>query len=237
MKYEPSEPPEPPKPTPSPVYRPKGASRVGNHWEVFSGKLNRCVCLYSDLEYDHWLTVEWDRRVTTFCEQPCVSSTHVGGKLRTSVPDMWVRYDDGREEYLEVKYEKDAKNPGARTAEQLYIQSEWALSNRYSYRIVTERVIRGNRIKLRNLSRMTHALRVLDKQTIETQTKIIQPDYLHYLQISGKSGTLGDLLNSTKAQATTDVKLAIVFNCISAGLISAPIEAEAIAWSTKVFLV
>ena len=54
-----------------PVFKRKRNGRFGNNiWISYSPKLNRNITLYSDLEYDHWILIENDKNIKSFCEQP-----------------------------------------------------------------------------------------------------------------------------------------------------------------------
>ncbi|WP_165264034.1 hypothetical protein [Paenibacillus sp. M-152] len=55
----------------------------------------RNIELYSDLEFDHWLTVKTNQEVITYCEQPLKISYVLKGQLRTSIFDMWILNRDG----------------------------------------------------------------------------------------------------------------------------------------------
>ena len=39
-----------------------------NRWLAYSNKLNRTVYLFSDLEYEHWLHLEFNSNIINFCE-------------------------------------------------------------------------------------------------------------------------------------------------------------------------
>ncbi|WP_445671398.1 TnsA endonuclease N-terminal domain-containing protein [Paenibacillus sp. FSL K6-3166] len=45
--------------------------------------------------------------VETYCEQHKEISYVIDGKLHTSIFDMWIKYTNGEEEYIEVKYENE----------------------------------------------------------------------------------------------------------------------------------
>ncbi|WP_240524300.1 MULTISPECIES: TnsA endonuclease N-terminal domain-containing protein [Bacillus cereus group] len=78
-----------------------------NRWFSYSSKLQRNVFLFSDLEYEHWLIIESNPKVIDFCEQPLIMNSYTNGKLMNSIIDMWVKYNTGHEEFLEIKYSSD----------------------------------------------------------------------------------------------------------------------------------
>ncbi|WJQ78965.1 TnsA endonuclease N-terminal domain-containing protein [Brevibacillus brevis] len=128
-----------------------------NYWEQFSPKLKRNVRLFSDLEHDHWILIETDPNIVTFCEQPLEISVFIEGSSVKSVPDMWVRYKSGSEAFLEVKYERElhGTNPKSlRTKRQIQAQTLWCEKHGYHYEVKTDQLIRGNAIFLSNMKQM-----------------------------------------------------------------------------------
>jgi TnsA endonuclease N terminal len=138
--------------TPIPMKR---STHYGNnYWEGFSPKLKRNVRFFSDLEYEHWILVETNPLVETFCEQPLRIRQCLNGEWVESIFDMWIKDYDGNETFVEVKYseelEPNHKNY-ARVKRQTTAQMEWCRSNGKKHVIQTERDIRGNRIYLENM--------------------------------------------------------------------------------------
>lgn len=140
------------------MYRPiqiKRNMRYGNnYWETYSPKLNRNVKFFSDLEYDHWLHIETDPNVISFCEQPLEIKTYYDRKIATSILDMWVLYKDNTEEFIEVKYSSEidgSSSKSTRSLRQINIQKKWCLENNFNYSIRTEEYIRNDLINLNNL--------------------------------------------------------------------------------------
>lgn len=100
------------------------ASRFGNNrWIVFSLRLLRLVILYSDLEYDHWVLVESNFRIACYCEQPFRMRAKIAGALVTTIPDMWVLFQSGREQFREIKYRSQLTEP--RVIRQIKAQKTW----------------------------------------------------------------------------------------------------------------
>jgi hypothetical protein len=97
-------------------------TRFGNDRKSdFSSKMNREVFLSSSLEYDHWVLMETDPNVVAFCEQPEVAVGEYNGKKRFSIFDAWVQYQDGSEEFFEIKYSSDLE-PKSRKYEEVLKQ-------------------------------------------------------------------------------------------------------------------
>lgn len=126
-------------------------SRTGrygnNHWIVYSSKIEREVNLFSDLEFDHWVMVEADPTVETFCEQP--DKAVVEGEKGTSIFDMWIKGKDGKEIFIEIKYEKDLKDE--QVVKQIGVQKSWCELHGKEHHVRTEKDIRSNEIYLENL--------------------------------------------------------------------------------------
>lgn len=125
-----------------------------NYWEGFSPKLKRNVSFFSDLEYEHWILTETNPFVEIFCEQPLRIKQFLNGEWVESIFDMWIKYYDGTEIFVEVKYseelEPNHKNFD-RVKRQTTAQKEWCQSNGKKHLIQTERDIRENRIYLENM--------------------------------------------------------------------------------------
>ncbi|MGM8216356.1 TnsA endonuclease N-terminal domain-containing protein [Bacillaceae bacterium W0354] len=136
----------------------KGRSHFGsNYWQAYSPKLGRDVNFYSDLEYDHWVLIETDCTIKRFCEQPLKINGRFAGKEVASIFDMWIEYDDGKQEFREVKYERDLRPSSPKFEDvmrQTTLQREWCLHNNFSYRIITDSEIRTGKTYLDNLKVM-----------------------------------------------------------------------------------
>jgi hypothetical protein len=125
-----------------------------NYWEGFSPKVNRNVRFFSDLEYEHWILVETNPRIVEFCEQPLrIKQFHNGDNVE-SIFDMWIKYVDDTEKFIEVKYSHEF-HPKHKNYERVRRQTEaqraWCKANNIDYEIQTEKEIRGNRIYLENM--------------------------------------------------------------------------------------
>ncbi|MGO4530119.1 Tn7 transposase TnsA N-terminal domain-containing protein [Paenibacillus sp. 2TAF8] len=133
-----------------------------NYWTPRGNKVGkRIVELYSDLEYDHWLLVDTDPEVITYCEQPMEISYVLNGRLRTSIFDMWILKEDGTEIFVEVKYKKEltSKHPKhARTQRQIEAQREWCRMNNKLYVVRTEEDVRRGRHSIENRTSLCMAV-------------------------------------------------------------------------------
>ena len=127
-----------------PIELPRGKKYGNNYYITYSIKLQRNVTLYSQLEYHNFLTLEMNPHVIDFCEQPLQIKIEIDNNLGTSIFDMWVYYDNGKEEFQEVKYKKDLyihNNINDRVYQQIQKQKRWCYLNGYDYSIRTENEI------------------------------------------------------------------------------------------------
>lgn len=113
--------------------------------------------MFSDLEYDHWILVETNPKVRSFCEQPLRIKQCLDGEWVESIFDMWIEWHDGTESFIEVKYsnELDPNHRNfLRVKRQTDAQKAWCQAQSKNYQIQTDREIRDNRIYLENMRYM-----------------------------------------------------------------------------------
>jgi hypothetical protein len=123
-----------------------------NRWEVYSPKLKRNVTLYSNLEYDHWVLIEANPHIQTFCEQPLKIRIKLPLGDVTTIFDMWVRWKGGREEFREIKYKSDLNKTlaNSRCIRQVEAQMRWCELQNKNYKVITDETIRANPTYLSN---------------------------------------------------------------------------------------
>ncbi|WP_164472671.1 TnsA endonuclease N-terminal domain-containing protein [Cohnella candidum] len=138
----------------SPIVLPRNKRYGNNCWNAAGRKVGlRDIVLYSDLEFDHWLNVESDYRVLTYCEQPCEIEFVLKGKRHTSILDMWILYVNGKVLFIEVKYEKELHprhRQYERTMRQIEAQETWCNQEGIGYEVRTEKQIRRSRFLIQN---------------------------------------------------------------------------------------
>jgi len=152
----------------TPVDMPRGTHYGNNYYEVYSVKARRRARFYSELEYYNFLSLEMDFRVKALCEQPLAIESVVDGKTRKVVFDMWLRYQDGREEMQEVKYaaELTGTNESARRSqEQIRHERVWCETNGIGFKVRTEQDICGGRFRVGNLHLLAARNRWYDPQS------------------------------------------------------------------------
>lgn len=129
----------------------KRSSKFGNnYWEAYSPKAHRNVCLFSDLEYDHWILIETNPQVRSFCERPLEIKEYDEDKEKNvkTMFDMWIKWNDDSEEFVKVQYsnKKTGLNAGKTRAQQL-----WCKKHGVKYEVKTEKDIRNNVLLLSNM--------------------------------------------------------------------------------------
>lgn len=204
-----------------PVIRPgKRQGRYGNNlWCAWSPKLGRLVHLHSDLEYHHWILVESNPDIVTFCEQPVRMRARVDGRDRASIVDMWVRWRDGIEEYREVKYASDlaniASNPELQL--QLEIQRAWCSRHKMAHAIFTEEQILAKPLLIKNWKLVLTLL----TSTRAEQTASLEAQAQRVIADKGPM-SLRDLLGYFPSDRTFAAQSA-VFRLIHRGHLAAPL--------------
>ena len=148
----------------SPIWQ-LAASRFGNsRWIVFSLRLMRLVILYSDLKYDHWVTVEANHRIISYCEQPLRIRTKTADGFVTTVFDMWLLFASGKEVFREVKY--NAQLTEARVVRQLLAQRTYCAIESGNHEVFDEHRIRRNPVYLRSWKFMLRVLAATHKTNL-----------------------------------------------------------------------
>lgn len=152
-----------------PIVIPRNKKYGNNYWIAKGNKVgSRDIILYSDLEFDHWLNVECDPAVKTYCEQPLKISYVLNGKVHTTIFDMWILNKDGNETFVEVKYEKEL-NPSGKNyghiKRQIEAQKEWCKLNNFRHEIRTESIIRVGRYSIENRLKLMSNINNLKKPT------------------------------------------------------------------------
>ncbi|MDN4603831.1 MULTISPECIES: TnsA endonuclease N-terminal domain-containing protein [Paenibacillus] len=169
-----------------PIKIPRGTKYGNNYWIPRGNKIGkRTLDLYSDLEFEHWLTVETNPEVIGYCEQPLEISYLLNGRLRKSIFDMWILYRDHSETFVEVKYEKELTSTEPRydrTKRQIEAQREWCRKNNIAYEVRTEKTIRKGRHSIENRIAITTA--VLNSRKPVCTLEVLHSVSLHKKTIS-----------------------------------------------------
>lgn len=215
---------------PTPIFGGAQNHYGNNRWIAFSPKLRRNITLYSNLEYDHWVLIESDPLVKSFCEQPCRVRIKLPIGLVTTTPDMWILWVTDDQEYREVKYLDELLQaaPNSRIDRQIQVQKKWCALQNAVHSVMTDDVIRANPLLLSNWKFILRTLAC-------TQSIDLSP---HIENISNAikrrgGGTLREIEQSVPGLDRTLVR-ASVFTLLHRGLLRAPLDKQPLTASTRV---
>jgi hypothetical protein len=144
------------------IKMPRGSHYGSNYWEVFSKKMKRKACFFSNLEYHNFLTLEMNPKVVQMCEQPLEIEVMIDGKIQKSILDFWIKYDDGSEEIQEVKGIEsltEGSKDYIRTREQMRKQKQWCEENNIAYTVRSEKEIYSGEYTIENFAFMASRVR------------------------------------------------------------------------------
>lgn len=137
-----------------PLDMPRGTHYGNNYWSFHSVKLGRRVTAFSNLEYENLITLEMNPEVEYYCEQPIKIHLFDKGVDKSAIPDVWVFYKNGREEFQEVKYAEsllEGTSDYMRSMEQIERERSWCEINGFAYVVLTYEAIHKGEYYLRNL--------------------------------------------------------------------------------------
>lgn len=196
------------------------ANRFGNNrWIVFSIRLMRLIVLYSDLEYDHWVIVESNPRIISYCEQPLRVRVKLPSGFVTTVFDMWLLFDSGEEEFREIKYREQLTQP--KTKRQIDAQKMWCGLKPARHEVFDQFVIRSNPLYLHSWKFILRCLVATHKANLKSLA-----DRVFQLLANGPR-SLGQLEGSFSAGERILVR-PTVFRLLHSGQATAPLETQAI---------
>ena len=193
----------------------------GNLWEGWSAKLGRCLQLYSDLEYDHWVTVEIDPKIKSFCEQPVRKD--LAGGLSGPLANMWIQFTDQREELRTLVSPSSESKVGESESSNLFELGKLKLRRVE----LTEQDVRSHPIRLRNQKQILHYLRA---RSLNAQTYDSCKDAL-LCKLHGGSRRLAELLESEthlREDSLYALFVLIVRGDVAGGLNAGPLSANTI---------
>jgi hypothetical protein len=213
---------------PSPVWdRPQ--SRYGNNrWIAYSPRLQRNIILYSDLEYDHWVLVEANTSIKSFCEQPRRIRVQLPSGLVTTIFDMWILWETDRQEYREVKYlhELLRATPGSRTHRQIEAQKKWCELCKVDHTVITDELIRACPLLLSNWKVILSHLACT--QQIELRTHI---DNIGSWLLNTGGGSLKEI-EASFPHVDRSLVRSSVFTLLHGGQLRAPLDVKPLNTST-----
>jgi hypothetical protein len=214
-----------------PIEIPRDKTFGSNYYISYSKKNKRNVILYSQLEYHNHLTLEMNPHVIKYCEQPLQIYIEIAGTYKTSIFDMWVLYDDGTEEFQEVKYIKDIEGNGSqseRTRQQMFKQEEWCKLHGYQYIVRTDRVLHLSQYYISNL-RYLHGLLLRNNDYILN-------DYITQITECINNSKVSILKLTENLQLTNDKLFPAIAYGIYKGIIKANLEKAIISYDSYIWL-
>jgi hypothetical protein len=204
-----------------------------NRWLAFSPKLRRNVTLYNDLEYDHWVLIESNPLVKSFCEKPRRVRVHLSTGIVTTLFDMWLLWDTNEQEYRGVKYLCDLSQAdlNSRIHRQIQAQEKWCALSNVKHLTITDEVIRANPVSLSNwkfiLSTLACTQDIDLGSHIENISRVVK---------SRGGGTLQEIERLFPKIDRTLV-MASVFTLLHRGLLKASLDNQYLNASTKIDVV
>ena len=201
-----------------PVRKPP-ASRYGNNRHiVYSPTLRRRLILGSDLEFDQWVLLEAARK-KFFCEQPLRVQVRLPQGVVTTVFDFWTHWQDGSEEYREVKYSKDLEQ-GSRASRQIEAQQNFCELHGFIHVVATEKIIRSNPLYLENWKTILHNLAMVAAIDLASISKQV----VEFLRASQRS-TIAAILTAFSVYDRVLVQAAI-YSLIHQHALSAALDSQ-----------
>lgn len=107
-----------------------------------SVKNGRSIAFESILEKQLFLSLEFNKSVKRYLEQPVKIAYKVLGKKRSYHPDCFIEYCDGKSKLIEVKYTTDLKEHAEELEVKFNAAREYASMNDMEFDIFTEHDIK-----------------------------------------------------------------------------------------------
>lgn len=119
-----------------------------DRYKAYSTKLKRFVTFYGTAAYQHWLLIEADPEIETFCEQPLKIKIRLPEGEITTLFDIWIRWKSGKEEFRAIR----SLTPGesSHVSREISAQKKWCGMRAIDHVVVTAETIRSNPTYLSN---------------------------------------------------------------------------------------
>ena len=144
---------------------------------------------------------------------------------------MWVRYKNGNEEFIEVKYDAELKGKSKkalRSIRQTNVQREWCSKNNKNYRIVTDLEIRENLTLLTNQKTILNYVRNLEINECILKQIINSID-------NTKESTISKIMYTVHVECKNSL-LAHIYYLIFTAKISSDIDIKNLDYFTEVWI-
>ena len=130
-----------------------------------SVKLNRMVAFESQIELDFIITLEYEKGVIWFEEQPVVIDFQSGGKTHHYTPDL-LYTDGGRHILADCKPAKFAALDENRV--KFSAATQWCAAQGWEFRIITDVALRTG-FRLKNIKRLAYYSRTVVPPDLRTE--------------------------------------------------------------------
>lgn len=218
----------------SPVSKRKRNGKYGNNnWFSYSSKINRNVYLHSDLEYDHWILIEFDRQVVDFCEQPLHVKEFVEDEWVNTIFDMWIKTTTGEEKFIEVKYTYEL-NPtnekfSYRSFKQIQSQQRWCEAQGYTHEVHTDDYVYKNKTLISNYR---YILPYVDNRKLRDELLIKKVlNFLHH----GEKQTINSIECHFGNYSKHEIR-EVIYNLIFKGSLNSNIDKVLVGKDLEVWL-
>lgn len=126
-----------------------------NYYIFYSIKNQRNIYVFSQSNFYNCLRLEMNPSVEIYCEYPCEFSLEIDNKLKHTILDFWIKYNDGQNEMQRlIDYKsKDKKNIIAPKIQKEFLKEEaWCKEHNYRYSLITDFDIYQGGFYVHNLS-------------------------------------------------------------------------------------
>lgn len=208
------------------------SDHASNLWLVYSARHDRRWVVTSDVEYLHFLTLEFAPDILEFDLAPAPDIVRLRDEDRKTTFDAIVRFCDGRTECRELKRLAEAPSEPEeelRIAMQEEAQLEAAKRHGGVYRRLCLRDLEPFQIRIQNSLRM---LRFLTATRGEPLNKMCHT--LQAVARSNREGTTLRMLIASVPEADAAIAYAATFKLVLARKLTLPIDSEIVTGGTLV---
>ncbi|MFK7114663.1 TnsA endonuclease N-terminal domain-containing protein [Flavobacterium oreochromis] len=135
--------------------------------QICSTKINKPIQFESSLERDFIYLLEFDRKVSSYLEQPVeIIYTDSKGKKRKYTPDFIVTYHDKfkKTEIIEIKYESELLKKKGDLEEKFECARKYCIENGFVFKVISDKYIRDEKhVLLKNFKFLSRYRDFFDK--------------------------------------------------------------------------
>ena len=195
-----------------------GLAKGGNLWVRSSPKLRREVRFARDIEYWHWLLVEIEPEIVTFCERPVPK--HLSDPTISALPDMWLKRETGLAEFRSVARSERQTTSTARFLGEMF-------GSGFTYRPLSQEEVLAEPVLLDN------ALRIVGFLSLSRPIHIKLSTSIQDVFLINESQTLGELISKFAPIFGQEAVLHALFSLIQKGALQADLH-KTLSETTKI---